>query len=891
MTVRNLDALFRPRSVALIGASPRPGSLGQLVARNLLRAGFEGVTYFVNPGADEVEDQPCYPDVASLPEAPDLAIIATPPDAVPRLIAELGARGTRGAVVITAGFGEGGDAQGMARRQAMLDAAQPHLLRIIGPNCVGLAVPGIGLDASFIHLPVRKGGLAFVAQSGAVIVGVVDWAEPRGIGFSHLVSIGDMADVDFADTLNYLAADPDTTAILLYVEAITNARKFMSAARAAARVKPVIVMKAGRHTEGARAAASHTGAMAGSDAVYGAAFRRAGMLRVTSLLELFEAAEVLADGVAVRGDRVAIVSNGGGFGVLATDALIDEGGQLAKLGEDTIAALDKVLPPTWSRANPVDLIGDATGKRYADALHHILADPGVDAVLVMNCPTAVASSVEAAEALAQFLAENDTTIPLIGAWIGESEQALQARQLLHRKGLATFGTPGEAVRAFMQRVRYSRAQAQLLETPAADVGDFARYRDGARAMIAAALEQRREWLDAIEVNELLAGYGIPVVDTRVAVSADEALIAAEAIGYPVALKILSPDIVHKSDVGGIALDLGNGEALRDALSRMVERIRGVAPDATIEGFVLQAMIDRPRAHELILGMAEDAQFGPVLLFGHGGTATEVIADRALTLPPLNLALAASLIDRTRVSRLLAGYRDRPPADREAIARTLVRLSELIVDHPEIVELDINPLLADEDGVIALDARIRIAPADREGRLPLAIRPYPQDLVRTVDIEDGRQLELRPIRPEDEPLVRSAIGALVPETARPRFLAPISDLSHDSAARLTQIDYDRELVLALIEDGELLALGRLGADPDNERADIELTARPGDDREQLLDLALDALMTEAYRRGVGSLTVHLDPTATESDRYRPRGFLPPPLRQGVEQWVADFSEDS
>jgi acetyltransferase len=901
MTIRNLDALFQPRSVALIGASPRPGSLGQLVARNLVRAGFRGPTYFVNPTATTIEDQPCYPDVASLPEAPDLAIIATPPDAVANLIVQLGQRGTRAAVVITAGFGEGGSAEGAVRRQAMLDAARPHLLRIVGPNCVGLAVPGIGLDASFMHLPARKGGLAFVAQSGAVIVGVVDWAEPRGIGFSHLVSIGDMADVDFGDVLDYLAADPDTTAILLYVEAITNARKFMSAARAAARVKPVIVMKAGRHAEGARAAASHTGAMAGSDAVYGAAFRRAGMLRVTSLLELFEAAEVLADGpdsadgsrfpLNDGGARLAIVSNGGGFGVLATDALVDEGGQLAELSEQTITQLGRVLPPTWSQANPVDLIGDATGQRYADALHHVLADPGVDAVLVMNCPTAVASSVEAADAVAHFLGETKSTVPVVGAWIGDSDQVIEARQILHRQGIATFSTPGEAVRAFMQRVRYSRAQAQLLETPAADASDFSRYREGASALIAEALEEEREWLDATEVNQLLAGYGIPVVDTRIADTADGTLLAAETIGYPVALKIVSPDIVHKTDVGGIALDLGSPEALRDALTRMVERVQSVAPDATIDGFVVQAMIDRPRAHELILGMAEDPQFGPVLLFGHGGTATEVIADRSLALPPLNLALANALIDRTRISRLLAGYRDRPPADREAIARTLVRLSELIVDHAEIVELDINPLLADEEGAIALDARIRIAPLDREDRIPLAISPYPQSLGRTVDLEDGRQLELRPIRPEDESLVRSAIATLEPETARPRFLAPITELTHESAARLTQIDYDRELVLALIEDGQILALGRLGADPDNERADIELSALAGDGRPQLLDAMLDALLTEAYSRNIARLAVYLDPATIADDRYRLRGFAPPAVREGIEQWVADLSDDS
>ncbi len=884
MTIRNLEALFEPQSVALIGASPRQGSLGQLLARNMRRAGFRGRIDFVHPRAEEIEGQVSYPDVASLPEVPDLAVIATPPDAVAGIIGELGERGTRGAVVITAGFGEGGSAEGVARRQAILDAAQPHLLRIVGPNGVGLVIPRLGLDASFVHLPVADGGLAFVGQSGAVIVGVVDWAQPRGVGFSHLVSMGDMADVDFGDMLDYLARDPGTTAILLYIEAVTNTRKFMSAARAAARVKPVIVMKAGRHEEGARAAASHTGALAGSDAVHDAAFRRAGMLRVTSLRELFEAAELLSDGVEPRGDRLAIVTNGGGFGVLATDALIEEGGRLAELDPATIAALDRVLPATWSRANPIDIIGDAPGERYVEAIGHVLDDPGVDAVLVMNCPTAVASSFEAAEAVVGALADLDGQhdVPVIGAWIGDSAEALRARRLLDDHGLAVFETPDEAVGAFMHGVRYSRAQAQLLETPPALDADQLPDRDAALAVVDGAIAEEREWLSEHEAKGVLAAYGIPTVETVVARDLDELTAEADRLGYPVVVKILSPQITHKSDVGGVALDLGSAEAARDAARRMVERARAVAPDATIEGFTVQPMVERPGAQELILGMTEDAQFGPVLLFGHGGTATEVIADRALALPPLNLALARRLIGETRVSRLLAGYRDRPPADLEAIAETLVRLSDLVVDRPEIVELDINPLLADERGVLALDARIRVVPGGRE--MPLAISPYPAHLSRAVVVAE-RPMMLRPIRPEDEPVVREAIPELDPETARPRYLAPVADLSHETAARLTQIDYDRELLLAVIEGRRLIGLGRLGADPDNVRADLELSTLTDETREDSLDALLDALIAEAQVRGIGTLSVHLDAERVAAERYRARGFAPPEVRGDLEEWTA------
>ena len=740
------------------------------------------------------------------------------------MIDALGRQGARAAVVITAGFAEDREARGGDLQRELVSAARSHRMRLVGPNCVGILVPGIGLNASFARGPAQPGNLAFVAQSGAIITSVLDWADPRGIGFSHLVSLGDMADVDFGDLLDYLAADGATRALLLYIETVGNARKFMSAARAAARIKPVVVVKSGRHAEGARAVASHTGALAGSDAVCQAAFDRAGILRVFTLAELFDAVEILALARPPHGDRLAIVTNGGGIGVLAADALIDEGGHLAELSADTLAALDRVLPGTWSHGNPVDLIGDATGQRYSDALASVQRDPGVDGVLVLHCPTAVTSPTEAAQVVADAASARMAPLTLT-SWVGERTVA-DARRLFAERRLPTYETPERAVRAFMYLVRYRRGQELLTETPPSIPDGVEPDRQAVQALVARALAEDRRILSEPEAKQVLAAYGVPSVLTRRAQTPEEAATIAAAIGGPVVIKILSPDISHKSDVGGVVLDLIGPVAVLEAARGMLGRMREAYPRARIQGFAVQPMVRRPGARELILGAAEDPQFGPVILVGQGGTEVEVVADQALGLPPLNLRLARELLARTRIHRVLQGFRGQPPADLEAVALALVRVSQLVIDIPEIRELDINPLLVDSFGVMALDARIALAEASGPGTRRLAIRPYPKELEETIEIGDGRRLLLRPIRPEDEPSLQRTFARLKPEEIRLRFFAPMTVLSHAAAARLTQIDYDREMALVLTDPGsagrtEIYGVVRIIAGADEERAEFAI----------------------------------------------------------------------
>jgi acetyltransferase len=824
MTIRNLDKLFNPKSIALIGASNRPQSVGAVLAGNLFLSGFSGPVMPVNPKHQAIHGVLTYKDVASLPVTPDLAVISTPPDAIPGIVSELGARGTRAAVVITAGFGEGADEKGKALKQTLLDAAKPHSFRIIGPNCLGIMVPRIGLNASFCHLTPKTGPIAFVAQSGAIVTSVVDWAHSRGIGFSHLVSLGDMADVDFGDMLDYLANDPHTKAILMYVEAVTSARKFMSAARAAARMKPVIVVKAGRYAEGAKAAASHTGALAGLDAVYDTVFRRAGMLRVISLTQLFDAVEVLAMMTPPEGDRLAILTNGGGIGVLATDALVALGGHLAELQPETIQKLNAVLPPTWSHGNPVDIIGDASGKRYEDALKIILEDKGVDATLVLNCPTAVASPIEAAKAVAGVAAERKGR-RIITSWVGDSV-AREARKLFEEKRIPSYETPEQAVRAFTYLVNYKRGQELLMETPPSAPEDFTVDADRARTIARRAVEDGRTWLTEPEAKSMLAAYGIPTAQTRIAGTPDEAACIAAELGGPVVLKILSPDITHKSDIGGVLVDIAGPALVKAAAFEMLDRIGKARPDARLEGVTVQPMVRRPGAYELIVGVLSDPQFGPVILFGHGGTAVEVINDRALGLPPLNMRLAHELMSNTRIYKQLTGFRGLKAVNLDAVALTLLKISQLVVDVPEIAELDINPLLADEWGVVALDARVKVAHARGAGADRLAIRPYPKELEQEVPLGDGRVLFLRPVVPEDEPSLQETFARLGPEEIRLRFFVPMQTMSHVQAARFTQIDYDREMALILTEKGipgrtPIYGTVHINADPDLQKAEYAI----------------------------------------------------------------------
>jgi len=843
MTIRNLDALLAPRSVVVVGASDRQGSVGATVWRNLRSGRFAGAVRAVNPTHRTLDGEQVFARCADLPAVPDLAVVCVPPEALADAVAEIGRAGIRAAVVMTGGI----DA---ATRLRLLEAARPHVLRLLGPNCIGLLAPRLGLNASFAHTDALPGDLAFVTQSGALLTAVLDWTKSRGIGFSHLVSLGDHADVDFGDMLDWLASDASTRAILLYVESIESPRKFMSAARAAARNKPVIVVKAGRAGNGVKAAASHTGALAGSDVVIDAALRRAGLLRVETLDELFLAAETLA---RFRGDPargLTMVTNGGGAGVIAADAAARAGIALPDLGRDTMTGLCAVLPPGWSHANPVDIIGDAPVRRYMDTLRTLLADPQAGTLLFMHAPTAIVRSDDIAQACVPLLRE--AADRLLACWLGGGAVA-EARRIFEGAGIACYDTPEQAVRAFEMVVTHARNKALLAEAPDS-AGDPADDVPAARRIVADALAQGRGTLDEVEAKALLAAFGIPVVETRrTAPVVADALDAAQRIGYPVALKIVSPGISHKSDVGGVELDLADAAALRDAAARMLARVAERRPDAHVTGFSVQAMARRPHARELIVGASVDATFGPVVMFGQGGTAVEVIADRAVALPPLNRVLARELVSRTRVARLLEGWRDHAPADLDAICDALAAVARMQATLPELQELDINPLWADEAGVLALDARVRLAPAAGRATDRFAILPWPSELVRRLRWAD-RDVVLRPIRPEDEALHRAFLERAAPEDLRMRFFSSRRQLPRSELARLVQIDYAREMALVAVgraADGgdEILGVVRAVRDPDNLEAEFAILVRTDLKAHGLGRLLMDAIVD--YQRGQGT----------------------------------------
>jgi acetyltransferase len=827
MTIRNLDHALCPRSLAVIGASPEPGSVGATLTQNVLKAGFRGPVYLVNPHHKEIGGLKCFADVAALPEAPELAVIATPPATIPALIGALGAKGTRAAVVITAGLSQ-------EIKQAMLDAARPYCLRIIGPNCLGIAVPALGLNANFGFNQPIPGKLAFLSQSGALVTGVLDWACSHGIGFSYLVSMGDMADVDVGDLLDLLASDISTAAILLYLETIPAARKFMSAARSTSRAKPVIVIKSGRHAASARAAATHTGALAGNDAAADAAFRRAGLVRVGDLEDLFVAAETLTCLRPIDRNTLLIVTNGGGAGILAVDDLIASGGHLAPLDDALKTELDGLLPANWSRANPIDIIGDARPDRYAAVMGAVLARDRDQPILVINCPTALASSSEAAGAVIDAVAgahKNGGVPPILTSWLGEGA-ASEARAKFRAAQIPTYETPNRAIEGFGYLWQYTRGQVALMRTPPREADLSEIDRPAAHEVMAGAARAGRTMLTEPEAKAVLTAYGIPTVSTRVARTAAEVEESARMLlenAGSLVVKVLSEDVPHKSDVGGVKLDLRSPREACEAAEAILASVGKARPGARIEGFTVQPMIERPNAHELLLGVSDDRLFGPVMLFGAGGTAAEIIRDTATALPPLDVALAHDLMERTRIFKLLQGYRDQPAADLAAIADTLVRLSQLVVDCPCLRELDINPLLADAEGVIALDARIRIDAAMIDTPAPnprLAIRPYPNDWETTAQTIEGMRVVIRPIRPADELLYGAFIARLKPEDIRFRFLAPRKEFSHAFIARFTQIDYGRAMAfVALDKNGqELLGVARLATDPDYTSGEYAIIVR-------------------------------------------------------------------
>ncbi len=825
MDVHNLGRIFDPRRIALVGVTQNPNSVGGKVLGNLVGGGFTGVVYPVNASQEAVLGVPCYPDLASLPRTPDLAVICSPAAQVPADVAACGEAGIRALIIMSAGFKETGAAGRELERQIREARARFDGMRIIGPNCLGVIVPRLNLNASFAPALPRAGDIAFISQSGALCASVLDWALEGRIGFSHFVSIGNALDVDFGDLIDYFGEDQHTRSIILYIESVSQAREFMTAARAYARQKPIIAFKAGRFPASAQAAASHTGAMASEDAVFDAAFQRTGIARVPDLGDVFDCAELVGRGKIPAGPRLAVVTNAGGPGVIATDALIAQQGVLAALSPETVARLEEALPPAWSRGNPVDVLGDANSKRIEKAAGIVLADPGVDALLVIVTPQAMTNPTATARVLGR-LAEQSRK-PLLAAWLG-GRAMREGLPVLAEGGVAAYPTPEQAVRSFMTLVGYARNLQTLYETPKDVAIQFPYDRADVKRRFVATRLGAGEVLAEDVAKELLASYGIAVTTPITVASASEAVQIARQIGFPVVLKVRSPQVSHKSDVGGVQLDLVGPEMVAAAYHSILRNLRERRPDAVIEGVTVQKMLRSRDAVELILGVKKDPVFGTVMMAGMGGVGAELLDDRSLGFPPLNQRLAMRMLESLRLWPLLTGYRGRKPVNLDALVEVLIRLSYLAADYPEITELDINPLLCTPDDVVALDARAVLDRAlvgvEVEPYAHLALRPYPEGFVTRVTLKDGTPVTLRPIKPEDEPLWLAMLGSCSKETIYSRFRYLFDWSTHEVATRFCYIDYAREIaIVAEIGGGEgesrkLIGVGRLIADPGHEEGE-------------------------------------------------------------------------
>ena len=801
MSVENLDKIFQPKSIAVVGASERKGSVGAAIMHNLLAGGFSGEIYPINPKRKKIARLAARPSIRDLDGPVDLAVLVTPIAAAPQIIKDCVDMGVGGAVIISAGGKEIG-AEGCKLEAAIQQAAAGSGLRIIGPNCVGIVSCRCRLNASFADQMPLAGKLAFISQSGAICTAISDLSIKENIGFSYFVSLGDMLDVDFGDMIDYLGGQAEVSSIVMYVESLTHFRKFTSAARAVSRVKPIVALKAGRTPAGALAAASHTGALAGEDAVYDAAFQRAGILRVKTFEELFDCAELLAKQPKPAGPGLAIVTSAGGPGVMAADALADWGCEPAVLSAETFAKLDAILPPFWSKGNPIDMLGEATPQLYRQVVEICLGAREVNGLLIMSAPQALADTAEVAEALVGLIREKQ--IPIITAWVGGAGMQ-KGRDIFNQAGIPTFDTPERAVRAFMNIYRFSQNIEMLQQIPSRFPGELKFDRKQAKNLIQAGLATGNRLLTEMESKALLSAYGIPVDRLEQATGKTEAANKAAAMGFPVVLKINSRDITHKSDAGGVVLGLENKKQVRDAFDRLVNNVRAYSPRAAIDGVTIQPMRQRPQ-YELILGAKQDRDFGPVILFGMGGILTEIIQDRALALPPLNRLLAQRLMQETRVYRLLQGYRDIPAANIPLLEEILIRLAQLVTDFCEIEALDINPLFVDEKTACAVDARVLLKPSDKPAPMHLVISPYPDQYEEHVRTTVGVDIFIRPIRPEDAPLLVELFETLSPQSVYRRFFTPMKRLPPSMLARFTQIDYDRHIALvALSESGSREAM--------------------------------------------------------------------------------------
>ena len=811
MGIRNLDKIFRPASIAVVGASEKPGRIGTALMTNLVQGEFKGRLFPVNPNYATIMGLPAAPSLADIDFRIDLAVIVVPIDKVPEVVSQCVAADVPAAIIISAGGKEVGES-GRAIENRILQAAAGRV-RILGPNCLGVMVPAVRLNATFANGTPNPGNLAFVSQSGAVCTAILDMSYKEGIGFSHFVSIGSMLDVDFGDMIDYLGRDPAAKSILLYVEQLSNLRKFMSAARAVSRIKPIIVLKTGSSPAGALAAASHTGALAGDDAVYDAAFKRAGVVRVRTIEELFDCAELMAKQPRPAGPRMAVVTNGGGPGVMAIDALARHGLEPAELSTATLAALDQILPPCWSKHNPVDIVGSATAERYAQVVEILLKEPKLHGLMIIMAPQGLTSPLEVAQSLVKIL--KGLPFPVFAVWMGGRDMA-PAIQCLSENGIATYSAPERAVVAFTYMVQHTRNQAMTREIPPRLERRLRFDRHCVQAIIKTHDLATGCFLPEKEVITVLQAYGIQINPTIEADSAQSAITAAETFGWPVAVKLLSPDITHKTEADGVQLDIRSPSEVHAAYDRIIAGARRYKAEARIDGVAVQPYLAHPD-YELLLGVKRDETFGPIIVFGMGGIFTEVICDRALGLPPLNRLLIRRLLEETRVFKMLHGYRNRPPADMAALEEMLLQLSQLVVDIPEIAELDMNPVIVKNGKPTAVDARILLRPAAKESPLHLAISPYPAQYELCTSTKSGLRLLIRPIQPEDAELFVELFKTLSPTSVYYRFFRHMKELTPEMLAMLTQIDYDRHMALVALDESaspeKMLGVARIIGDPD------------------------------------------------------------------------------
>lgn len=870
-----LDKIFHPRTIAVIGASNERQTVGYALVNNLIGKGYNGTVYPVNLNEHSIQGVRCYHHIGEIEDDIDLAMIATPAGSVVQVVRECGQAGAGGVVIISAGFSEIG-AQGQALSEQIMHLARRYGMRIIGPNCLGFINPSLSLNATFANQMALPGKIAFISQSGALCTAILDWAKKQNVGFSQFVSIGDMIDIGFHDLIDYFGSDPHTSSILIYMESLKDARRFMSAARAFARTKPILVLKAGKSKEGAKATLSHTGSLAGNDAVFEAALKRAGVIRVETIAQLFNCAQGLALQPRPTGNRLAIITNAGGPGVLATDHLIEHGGALASLSEETIARLDKALPFNWSRANPVDIHGDATAKRYREAVEACLDDKNTDGILVILTPQAVTRSVDVEREIAGLAKKPRKTI--LASWMEEEDFSRGHYDRLPDSALPTYQFPESAVDVFLKMYNYTRNIELLYETPSTMPHEFSPDVEAARSLLNKAIRSGRHQLTEIEAKRLLEYYQMPVTHSKLAKTPEHAVQLAEETGFPVVMKIVSPDIGLKTDIGGVEVGLNNPEEVGLAFGRIMAKVQKAFPDAELYGITVEEMINK--RYELLIGAKKDPIFGPVIVFGLGGVAVEIFKDSNIGLPPLNMALAKRIIEETKVYELLKGYRGMPKADMRSIQLILFQFAYLIMDCPQIREIDINPFVVDENGGIVLDAYVILDRDYRPGlHRPyehLVISPYPKQYVQDFTLKNGQLAVLRPIRPEDEPLEAEMIASFSRQTQYFRYFGYMSHISKELLRRSTQIDYYREIsiIAEVQEEGKKMMAGevRLLADAQNEMAEFAIAVA---DRWQGIGLGsklTDYIIEIACERGIRKIYANvLKANAVMAEMFRRRNF--------------------